>query len=230
MRDSGRAGDGGGLRTPKSPNPVSHPKCNPHAKQGSSEPQSHEGFSLPEGEDALSPSEMANFTKYLQRYADIQPRTYWWEFPFYTIIRSARQKLCLGNRPGDLDHITTIEKRTWEKHLTHLNRLERFPLDKAEYYLRLKESHGVTSVRGLANITGEDWSYIAKILRTLDLPESIKDFLRSNKSDPVILQFFHLRKLLDIVRQGEERQQLIRFREIMEELEEKKELYSKKLA
>jgi len=163
---------------------------------------------------------MANFTRYLQKYADIQPRTYWWEFPFYTIIKSFRQKFCLGNRPEDLDRIVTIEKRTWERHLAHLNRLERFPLDKAEYYLRLKESRGVNSMRELANITGEDWSYIAKIIRTLELPESIKDFLRSNKSNPVILQFFHLRKLLDIVRQGEERLQLSRFRELMEEFEE----------
>ncbi len=175
---------------------------------------------MSEGGNAFNTSEMANFTRYLQKYADIQPRTYWWEFPFYTIIKSFRQKLCLGNRPEDLDHITTIEKRTWEKHLAHLNRLERFPLDKAEYYLRLKESQGVNSIRGLAKITGEDWSYIAKIIRTLDLPESIKDFLRSNK-DPDILQFFHLRKLLDIVRQGEERLQLVRFRELMTEFKEK---------
>ena len=162
---------------------------------------------------------MVNFTKYLQKYADIQPRTYWWEFPFYTIIKSFRQKFCLGDRPDDLEYIATIEKRTWERHLAHLNRLERFPLDKAEYYLRLKESHGVNSIRALARITGEDWSYIAKIIRTLELSESIKEFLRSNKSDPAILQFFHLRKLLDIVRQGEERLQLSRFRELMEEFE-----------
>ena len=203
--------------------PVSHPIYYPHANRSSSEPQAREGISLSEGEISVpDPSEMINFTKYLQKYADIQPRTYWWEFPFYTIIRSTRQKFCLGNRPEDLDHITTIEKRTWEKHLTHLNRLERFPLDKAEYYLRLKESHDVNSIRELAKITGEDWSYIAKIIRTLDLSEAIKDFLRSNKNDPAILQFFHLRKLLDIVRQGEERQQLTRFREMIEELEEKR--------
>jgi hypothetical protein len=162
---------------------------------------------------------MVNFTRYLQKYADIQPRTYWWEFPFYMIIKSFRQKFCLGNRPEDLEYITTIEKRTWERHLAHLNRLERFPIDKAEYYLRLKESYGINSIRGLAKITGEDWSYIAKILRTLDLPESIKGFLRSNKSNPPILQFFHLRKLLDIVRQGEEHLQLTRFREFIEEFE-----------
>ena len=164
---------------------------------------------------------MISFTKYLQKYAAIQPRTYWWEFPFYTIIRSFRQKFCLGERPEDLDCITTIEKRGWEKHLTYLNRLERFPLDKAEYYLRLKESQDINSIRGLAKITGEDWSYISKIIKTIDLPDPIKDFLRSNKSNPAILQFFHLRRLLDIVRQGEERLQLSRFRELMEEFEEK---------
>jgi len=162
---------------------------------------------------------MLNFTKYLQKFANIQPRTYWWEFPFYTVIRSFRQKFCLGNRPEDLDQITKIEKRAWERHTAHLNRLERFPLDKAEYYLRLKESHGVNSIRALARITGEDWSYIAKIIRTLELSEPIKDFLRNNKSDPSTLQFFHLRRLLDIVRQGEERLQLSRFRELMEEFE-----------
>ena len=175
---------------------------------------------MSEGENVPNPSEMINFTKYLQKYADIQPRIYWWEFPFYRIIRSARQKFCLGERPEDLEQIATIEKRAWEKHTAHLNRLERFPLDKAEYYLGLKESHGVNSIRGLAKITGEDWSYIAKIIRTLELPEPIKDFLRNNKSDPAILQFFHLRKLLDIIRQGEERLQLSRFRELMQELEE----------
>jgi len=118
---------------------------------------------LSEGElNLVNPSEMISFTKRLWKYADIQPRTYWWETPFYTIIRRARQKFCLGNRPEDLAHIAIIEQRTWQKHLTHLDRLEHFPLDKAEYYLRLKESHGVNSVRGLAKITGEDWSGIAK--------------------------------------------------------------------
>lgn len=182
----------------------------------------HEGFSFSEVEASVNASEMADFTKYLQKYAAIQPRTYCYETPFYRIFRNARQRFCLGNRPEDLEHIATIEKRAWEGHLAHLNRLERFSLDKAEYYMRLKESHGVNSVRGLAQITGEDWSYIAKILRTLELPESIKDFLRNNKNDHAMLQFFHLRKLLEIIRQGEERLQLSRFRELMQEFEENK--------
>jgi hypothetical protein len=189
-------------------------------RTGAQASHKHEGFSFSEAERSVSTSEMAGFMRYLQKYADIQPRTYWYETPFYRIFRNARQRFCLGNRPEDLEHIVTIEKRSWERHLAHLNRLERFPLDKAEYYIRLKESRGINSVRELAKLTGEDWSYIAKILRTLELPEPIKDFLRNNKNNPDIIQFFHLRKLLDIVRQGEERLQLNRFRELMQEFEE----------
>ena len=170
----------------------------------------------------FSSSEMLEYIRYIQRYATIPTRTYWCEFPFYTVINNFKQQYRLGYRPEDLFHIETIEQKVWEKHLVHLNRLEKFPLNKAEYYLRLKESHGVNSVRGLSKITGEDWSYIARILRTLDLPEAIKGFLKSNKDNSSIIQFFHLRRLLDIVRQREERLQIARFRELMEECEERK--------
>lgn len=171
------------------------------------------------GKDTIefSSPEMLEYICYIQQYASVKPRTYWCEFPFYTVIGNFKQHFCLGYRPEDLSHIETIEQKAWEKHLSHLKRLERFPLDKAEYYLRLKESHGMNSVRGLSKITGEDWSYIARILRTLDLPDAVKDFLKSNKDNPAIIQFFHLRRLLDIVRQGEERLQIVKFRELMEE-------------
>lgn len=81
----------------------------------------------------------------------------------------------------------------------------------------MKEAHGVNTVRGLSMITGEHWSYIAKILRVLELPESVKDFLRENKNDPYIVKLFTLRRLLDIVRQGEKQPQLNRFSELVEE-------------
>lgn len=108
-----------------------------------------------------------------------------------------------------------INKKAIKKHQAYLNRLDRFPLDKAELYLRLKESHGANSIRELSKITGEDWSYIAKILRLQDLSKSIKDFLRNNKNDPEIVQFFNLHRLLNIVQQGDESLQLALFREIM---------------
>lgn len=163
---------------------------------------------------------MLQYVRYIQRYVTVRPRTYWCEFPFYTVINDARQKYCLGYRPEDLSHIDIIEQKAWKKHQTHLNRLEQFPLDKAEYYLRLKEAHGVNSVRGLSGITGENWSYIARVLKTLTLPELVKNFLENNKNNPDIIKFFHLRRLLDIARQSEERLQLARFQELLEDFHE----------
>ena len=164
----------------------------------------------------FSPPEMLEFIKHIQRYATIPPRTYWCEFPFYIVINDFKQQYRLGYRPEDLAQIDIIKKKIWNKHQSYIKRLEQFPLEKAELYLRLKEAHGVNTVRGLSEITGEEWSYIAKILRLLDLPEQIKDFLRNNKSDSSVVKLFNLKRLLDIVRQGEESLQLARFREIME--------------
>jgi hypothetical protein len=163
---------------------------------------------------------MLEHIRYIQRYASVRPRTYSCEFPFYTIIAGFKQIFFLGSRPEDLSQIDTIEQKAWKKHQAHLNRLERFPLEKAEYYQRLKESHGVNSVRGLSGITGEDWSYIARVLKTLSLAEPIKDYLRIHKNDPAVVKFFHLRRLIDIVHQGEIRFQLSQFNELMDEFEE----------
>jgi hypothetical protein len=164
----------------------------------------------------FSPPEMLDFIRDIQQSATVRPRTYWCEFPFYIVISNAKKHFCFGCRPEDLAHLDTIEQKAWKKHKAHVNRLDRFPLEKAEYLLRLKEAHGVNTVRGLSKLTGENWFYTAKILRILTLPESIKDFIRSNKNAPSIVKFFNLRRLLDIVRHGEEKLQLARFREFME--------------
>jgi len=173
----------------------------------------------------FSPSEMLEYIRYIQHYSSVKPRTYWCEFPFYIIISGARQIFRLGYRPEDLAHIDTIEKKVWKKHQSYLKRLDRFPLDKAEYYLRIKEAYGINSIRGLAKMIGEDWSCIARILKTLDLSEPIKAFLRENKDDPALVKFFNLRRHLEIVKQGEERFQLARFREYMEEYENSMTVY-----
>lgn len=181
---------------------VADPICYPHANQRLFRPHSHEGFSF-------------EYLRYIRKYAHIMPRTYWSEHPFYQIIDGLKQQYRLGYRPEDLAHLETIEKKAWRKHEVHLQRLEQFPLDKAEYYLRLKQLHGV-SIRGLSKITGEDYSYIGKVLRTLELPCEIKEFLEENKNDSDVVRFFNLKRLLEIVRQGEERLQMARFREFIE--------------
>jgi len=161
---------------------------------------------------------MVEFIKYLKSCSTIWPRTYFYEFPFFISITNFKRKICFGTRPEDLAHMGILQQKTWKRHQSYLNRLSRFPLDKAEYYQRLKEAHAVNTVRGLSKITGENWSYIAKILRVLALPEAVKDFLRNNKNDPYIVKFCTLRRLLNIVRQGEERLQLSYFRQLVERL------------
>ncbi len=119
-----------------------------------------------------------------------------------------------GEQPPELSDTETIDQKVWKKHQVHLKRLENHPLKKAEYYRQLKESTGVSSVRGLAEITGEDWSYIAKVFRILELPKGIRDFLISNSS-PDIVKNFNLRCLLELVHLNDENLQYSRFREIL---------------
>ena len=145
-----------------------------------------------------------------------ETRVFKFSQPFYSIFNQRRQQIVFGERPEDLRGVQTIDKRIWEKHQTYLNRIENFPLKKAVYYRNLQESTGVKSVRGLSEITGEDWSHIARVLKTLELPESIQKFLKENQ-EPEILECFNLRRLIELVRIPDEHMQVMRFRELINE-------------
>ncbi len=51
----------------------------------------------------------------------------------------------------------------------------------------------------------------------MTLAQPIREYLNSHKDNPQIVKFFHLRRLIEIVRQGEERLQLACFRELLNE-------------
>lgn len=153
-----------------------------------------------------------------QNASDALNRIFVYEQPFYSIFQHRRRQIVFGERPKGLAEAETIDQRIWEKHQTYLQRLENFPLKKAAYYRQLQESTGIKSVRGLAEITGEDWSYIARVLKTLDLPAPIQEFLNTHQ-EPAIVKRFHLRVLLELVRMGDEADQLAKFRELLEESE-----------
>lgn len=144
-------------------------------------------------------------------------RTLQFTQPFYSRFEQGRKQFVFGERPEDLQAIETIDQRIWEKHETYLRRLEDFPLKKAAYYRELQDSTGIKSVRGLAEITGEDWSTIAKVLRTLELPQGIQDFLSKTPS-PELVKHFHLRRLLELVRLGDPELQFAHFREMLDEI------------
>lgn len=144
-------------------------------------------------------------------------RTFIFKQTFYGIFQHGKKQILSGKRPSQLTDVETIDQKILKKHSVYLTRLESFPLKKAAYYHQLKESTGVQTVRGLSEITGEDWSYIAKLLRILNLPQGIREFLTKNPF-PEIVKHFHLRCLLEIVSIKDEDQQLSRFREIVSEL------------
>ena len=147
-----------------------------------------------------------------------QTRVFKFSQAFYSIFNNRRQQIVFGERPEDLSDVRSIDKRIWEKHQTYLKRIENFPLKKAAYYRNIQETTGTKSVRALSEITGEDWSYIARVLKTLELPESIQRFLKDNQQ-PEIVKHFHLRRLLEILRLGDEPSQLAQFRRILDEFE-----------
>ena len=152
-----------------------------------------------------------------QNASDALNRIFVYEQPFYSIFQHRRRQIVFGERPEGITEAGTIDQRIWEKHQTYLQRLENFPLKKAAYYHQLQESTDIKSVRGLSEITGEDWSYIAKVLRTLELPAPIQEFLNTHR-EPDTVKHFHLRILLELVRLEEESSQLARFREIIDEI------------
>ena len=137
--------------------------------------------------------------------------------PIYSIFDRRRQQFVFGERPEVLEDVGIPDQRDMERYRTYLARLENFPLKKAEYYRELQESTGIKSVRGLSEITGEDWSSIARVLRTLELPAPIRDYLQSHR-DPAIVKTFHLSRLLELVRLDTESLQFARFREMLDEV------------
>ncbi len=197
-------------------NPVSHPRCNPQTNRRQAEPQASGGFSLPASPAPRIPAaEMRRYIRRARKLSRVRPRTFWFEYSYYTVTIGDEQRFHFGVRPQDLAHLESIRKREWERHQAYLERLEQFPLDKADYYVRMRENYAINTVRGLGQLTGEDWSKIAKLLRILDLPDAIKDYLRNHKDEPEIVEFFTLNRLLDIVRSGNEREQLYQFRKMM---------------
>ncbi|PIW64118.1 MAG: hypothetical protein COW12_07480, partial [Candidatus Omnitrophica bacterium CG12_big_fil_rev_8_21_14_0_65_45_16] len=127
------------------------------------------------------------------------PRTFIYKQTFYSIFQQGKKRILAGERPAEFADAETIDQKILTKHRAYLARLESFPLKKAAYYQRLKESTSLHSVRALSEITGEDWSYIAKLLKILKLLEPIKRFLLENQN-PAVVKHFHLRRLLEIVR------------------------------
>ncbi len=119
--------------------------------------------------------------------------------PFYSRRVERRKVVELGERPGGLPDGSTVTERAWKRYQAYLNRVS--PIDRADFYARLRE-RGFGSVRAMAQVTGEDWSRVARLLKLLELPGSVLGYLRTHK-DPATVAAFSERRLRELLALGD---------------------------
>lgn len=115
--------------------------------------------------------------------------------PFYRRYEHRQAVFELGEKPevfGD----GSITERTWHNYQSYLNRAR--PVARAEFYKRLLDRHGCNSIRALSRITGEDHSRIARVLKVLELPEPILDYLRTHDT-PAVVGYFTEHRLRELI-------------------------------
>jgi len=133
----------------------------------------------------FTPEETLAYINYIQKYASQQPRTYWITIPFYIVIKDHKQQFRFGYRPEDLAHIDTIEQKAWKKHEVYLKRLEQFPLDKAEYYARMKEIHGISTVRSPQTSAATQEASREQVVQALNRVAALKISLKARSQLPL---------------------------------------------
>ena len=115
----------------------------------------------------------------------------------YSRLERRRRVLELSPKPEGLPE-GPVDQRAWRQYQSYLSRVR--PVARAEFCQRLMESRGLKSIRALAKVTGEDWSRVARVLKLLELPEPVLEYLRTHHSPAIVDRFTerHLRELLEL--------------------------------
>jgi hypothetical protein len=80
------------------------------------------------------------------------------------------------------------------------------------------ERQGLKTTRAVARVTGEDHSRIARVLKILELPEPVLDYLRSHDS-PALVGYFTEGRLRELVALKDPRRIWGTFQEMLRTLE-----------
>jgi hypothetical protein len=105
--------------------------------------------------------------------------------------------------------------RAWQSYQSYLGRVR--VVARADFYKRLMARHGCKTVRALARITGEDWSRICRILKILELPAPVLDYLRTHDS-PALVRCFSEKRLHELRGLGDPDKIWNRFRSMLKEI------------
>ena len=106
-------------------------------------------------------------------------------------------------------------QRAWQSYQSYLGRVR--VVARADFYKRLMARHGCKTVRALARITDEDWSRIARILKILELPVPVLDYLRTHDS-PALVRCFSEKFLHELRELGDPEKIWDRFRAMLKEI------------
>ncbi len=136
--------------------------------------------------------------------------------PYYTRCTDRHKEFILGEKPGVLKHVDTLQERVWKQYQNHLKRTT--PLERAEYYLREMKSRRIRSYRALSMLLGEPHNRVWLHIQLLELPEPVKAFLREHRG-PEHLRYFTERRLRELRKLRGSRAIWKRFRAMVAECE-----------
>ncbi len=131
---------------------------------------------------------------------------------YYTRWIDRSKAFVLGEKPGLLKHLSSVDKRVWMQYHVHLDRTT--PLERAEFYEREMGARRARSHRALSLLLGEPEKRVGRFMKLLRLPEPIKDFLRQHR-EPEYLRYFSENRLHELVRLGDSRAAWRRFQEMV---------------
>ena len=109
----------------------------------------------------------------------------------------------------------SVDQRAWKQYQAYLSRIQ--PVTRADFYRRLMDRQGIKSIRALARVTGEDWSRVARILKVLELPSPILEYLRTHDS-PALASTFTEMRLRELARVRDSRRTWGRFQTLLAQI------------
>jgi hypothetical protein len=118
----------------------------------------------------------------------------------------------LSPKPKDLPE-GPVDQRSWKQYQSYLSRVR--PVARADFYKRLMEREGLKTTRAVARVTGEDHSRIARVLKILELPKPVLDYLRTHDS-PTVIGYFTESRLRGLATLKDPRRIWQRFQEMLQ--------------
>ncbi len=129
--------------------------------------------------------------------------------PYYTVSRHRDRAAVLGDKPAAFRHRGEVDQKLWKQYQTYLARTT--PLERAEFYARQMRERGLASATAVARAVREERHVVRRYLRLLELPEAIRQYLAEHRT-PANVRYFSEAKLRELVRIGDAKAAMRRFR------------------